>query len=605
MPKKKRRKLRLTARFYIIMLLLIVVVVLGVFVMMPEKDDDDSISHIGMGTPLPTIEPGNVDQTPNQGEENPPEATPTATPLPLPSPIALPNPRSGFAGTLPSDFGLQTAMQLDGKEVSSYQSPYDLTFPNPEEYTQLEGVITFRGNTYRDDPTYGNAGKVTQKKLTLEWTTSIPGSIAKSNPNDGSWFGCGWTGQPLIVRWPQATKNIMNLYDGKKNKNGLVEIVYATENSYIYFLDLDDGSATRDRINSRWTLKGAGSLDPRGYPLLYVGAGDAGPNGPAENMIISLIDGKKLYSYGAKDPFSIRSFFAFDPATLVHVDSDTITYASECGIIYQFKLNTQYDEAAGTISIKPDNILKWRYSTKRTRNNGTKDYWLGFESSPVMFRNFMYVADNAGNLFCIDINTMETVWMQDVMDDTNCSPVLDVNEQTGEARIYIGTSLHWTANSSNTGMIPFWCIDALTGEIIWKDEGYRCTRSSVSGGIQDTAALGKNKLDDLVYVAYAMTTETPTRGILVAYNKSNGNKVWTANLDAYSWSSPLILYDENGYGYVIEFDSAGKMYLFDGRTGQLLDKLQLEGNFEASAAAFGNRIVIGSRASKIYCISLG
>lgn len=80
-----------------------------------------------------------------------------------------------------------------------------------------------------------------------------------------------------------------------------------------------------------------------------------------------------------------------------------MTYASECGVIYQFKLNTRYDESAGTISIDPSNMLKWRYTTERTRSHGTSSYWLGFEASPIIWRNYMYVPDNAGNLFCIDI----------------------------------------------------------------------------------------------------------------------------------------------------------------------------------------------------------
>ena len=64
------------------------------------------------------------------------------------------------------------------------------------------------------------------------------------------------------------------------------------------------------------------------------------------------------------------------------------------------------------------------------------------------------------------------------------------------------------------------------------------------------------------------------------------------------------MYDENGDGYLVTFDAGGTMYLLDARTGVLLDSLQLEGNFEASPAAFGNTIVIGTRASKIYGIKL-
>ena len=105
---------------------------------------------------------------------------------------------------------------------------------------------------------------------------------------------------------------------------------------------------------------------------------------------------KKLFSYGGSDSFSLRSFKAFDGSTIVHGPTDTVTYASECGVIYQFKLNTRYDESAGTISIDPSNMLKWRYTTERTRSHGTSSYWLGFEASPIIWRNYMYVPDNAG-----------------------------------------------------------------------------------------------------------------------------------------------------------------------------------------------------------------
>lgn len=580
---KKRRRRRVTPKFFLFLLILLVIILLGIFLIVSCSKNRETPS----GDPL-NVDPsasGNTLQT----------VEPTQTPVPLPDPTST-------TSTHPDTFGLQTEMEKNSQRISTHLWNADLTFPDAENYTSMEGIVTFRGNNYRNDPTYGTAGTVSEKKLELVWTKEIRGSISKSG--DGTWFGCGWTGQPLIVRWDEQTKKNMNIYEEKKQKNDLVEIVYATENSNIYFLDLEDGSFTRDKISGGWTFKGAGSLDPRGYPLLYVGAGDAGPNGAARNMIFSLIDGKMLYSYGADDPFAKRSFSAFDPASLIHAQSDTLTYAAENGIVYQMKLNTNYDAQNGTISINPSDTVKMRYSTSRSREGGTSSYWLGFESSPVIWRHYMYVSDNAGNLFCIDINTLEVVWMQDVMDDTNCSPVFEINEETGEASIYIGTSLHWTVDSNNYGYIPFWRIDALTGEIVWKDEGYRCTRSSVSGGIQDTAALGKNNLSDLVYVAYAMTVDTETRGVLVAYYKENGEKAWVKELGSYSWSSPLIIYDDNGDGYIVECTSAGRMYLFDGRTGEKLDMLELEGNFEASPAAFGDTIVIGTRAEKIYGVKI-
>lgn len=52
----------------------------------------------------------------------------------------------------------------------------------------------------------------------------------------------------------------------------LVEVIYAALDGYIYFLDLDTGEPTRDALWLGYTFKGSGSLDPRGYPILYVGS---------------------------------------------------------------------------------------------------------------------------------------------------------------------------------------------------------------------------------------------------------------------------------------------------------------------------------------------
>ena len=44
--------------------------------------------------------------------------------------------------------------------------------------------------------------------------------------------------------------------------------------------------------------------------------------------------------------------------------------------------------------------------------------------------------------------------MQDVLDDTNCTPIFEIDESTGEAAIYLGTSTHWTADQNEIAQIP-------------------------------------------------------------------------------------------------------------------------------------------------------
>ena len=60
----------------------------------------------------------------------------------------------------------------------------------------------------------------------------------------------------------------MNMYDWAKQKEGLVEVILATMDGNVYFLDSGDGGTpTRDKLVIGMPFKGAGSLDPRGYPI--------------------------------------------------------------------------------------------------------------------------------------------------------------------------------------------------------------------------------------------------------------------------------------------------------------------------------------------------
>jgi len=64
----------------------------------------------------------------------------------------------------------------------------------------------------------------------------------------------------------------MNLFQDKKDKM-ISRKSYMPLGRKIYFLDLDDGSYTRNPINVGAPLKGSVTVDPRGYPLLYSGQG--------------------------------------------------------------------------------------------------------------------------------------------------------------------------------------------------------------------------------------------------------------------------------------------------------------------------------------------
>lgn len=498
------------------------------------------------------------------------------------------------ADSAPKNWGITWQIFQDGTRVDSYTRPEAISFGEPDSYFSLPGIATFRGNNYRNSTTYGTAS-VTQKTLSLDWT-SATGVL-----EGASWSGSGWTGQPLIVQWDEQTKAVMNLYPEKKTKAELVEVVYATLDGHIYFLDLDDGSYTREPINVGQCFKGAGSLDPRGYPLLYVGSGDVSSGGKRPRMyIISLIDGSILYEYGNEDILSLRrdndKWCAFDSAPLVHGETDTLIWPGESGILYTMTLNTQYDPAAGTIRVAPDHMVTTRYDTGRS---GKDAYWYGYEASVNIVENYLYVSENGGMFFCVDLNTMELVWAQDTKDDSNCSPVF---ERTAEDAgfVYTAPSLHWTRDENLQGSISLYKLDAVTGRILWEKPYAVHTVDGVSGGVQSTPLLGKtgSSLEGLILYTISRTPDVGN-GLLVALDTQTGSEVWRMNMDFYAWSSPVAVYGQDGTGYVVVCDSNGTAFFLDGATGQLLDQEYLGGLVEATPAVYEDMLVVGTRTQQI------
>ena len=541
----------------------------------------------------PPADSGTVVNTDAPASDSPaPDTTPEPTPSPTPEPF---EPHS-VDSTAEANFLQSTDIMVDGEMFEGeYEDDTGIYFGYPEEYSSLPGVITFRGNNFRDSAAYGTAN-ITQKKFGGSWTA---GTGSLTAPNGTFWSGNGWTGQPLIAEWPKETHQIMNMYDWAKEAETLVEVVYPSMDGYIYFYELQTGKATRDALNLGYTFKGTGTLDPRGYPLLCVGSGYDSYKGTSHVFLVSLIDFSVLYEFGANDGFAHRAWSMYDSAPLIDADTDKLIYCGENGVIYIITLGTEYDEEAGTISVNPTRAAKWRYMSNRFASTG--QFWLGFEASPVIWQSHMIVPDNGGNLICLDLNTLTVDWVQDTLDDTNCTPVLEIED--GHPYIYASTSYHLGWRSWMTADVPVWKIDAETGEIVWQ-VSYTCySVEELSGGTQGSIAVGKHNVSDLVYVPIARTPSA-SGGKLVALDKETGEEVWVMETQVYSWSTPTLVYDQNGDGYILYCTTGHYLYLLDARTGEILDSRNLGGLFEASPAVYGNWLVVGHRNGSIYGIEL-
>jgi len=445
-------------------------------------------------------------------------------------------------------------------------------------------VAGFHGGNHRTGANYGTAN-IVEGKITQLSKTNVATFI-----EDPDWSGCGWTGQPLVAQWDAETRAIMNLYEDKKEKDGLVEAVYAKLDGYIHFVDMEDGSATRDPVYIGSVFKGSGALDPRGYPILYLGAGLSVGSAPQCIYAVSLIDGTILYKLSGAHKDAHRYWYGFDGGPLVDAETDTLIWGGENALIYTIKLNTQYDKAAGTLTMNPDEPVVSIYTSKYSR--GAR--YSGYESSLVAADQYLFLGDNSGLMQCVDVNTMELKWVQDLQDDINATPLLEwISEE--ECYLYAAPSVDY-----NGGNISIYKLNALNGEILWTYDAKCINDSAFPGGVMGSPLLGKAGANMEGMVIFCIgRTPTYRSAQIIAFDKETGDILWQQEAGNNVWSSPVALYTDDGKGYIFLADISGTCYLLNGENGEIVDTLHLKRTVESSPVAFGNKVLLGTRPAMV------
>lgn len=450
------------------------------------------------------------------------------------------------------------------------------------KFESVEGVTTFRGGPYRDKPSIGFLIS-RPKSLKVKWLFSTA--------HDRSWGGgAGWTGQPLVIKWPDSTRNRMNLFPSPKAKEGFTEVVLGSLDGKIYFIDLETGKASRPAINIQNPIKGTLTIDPRGWPLLYAGQGISN-TGEFGIRIFSLIDQKKLFFLNGRDPFAYRAWSAFDSSPLINPESDNLFVGGENGVVYALSLNSRW--SAGYVSVAP--------SVSRYRYQAVANHMQGIESSLVGWHDRIFFSDNNGFIQSMDVKTMTPIWITKNPDDTDATLVLE--EEAACPVLYTGNEVDM---QGARGFAYVRKLNGLTGAILWEQK-FDChtIRGShpLNGGMLSTPVLGKQKGNGLAIFCLSRYKEM-NKGLLVGLDKSTGQKIWETKIDHYAWSSPLDIYDKEGNMYIFLADAGGDVMLFDGLTGALIYKTKIVDLFEASPVAFGNKIIIPSRPRDIFCLEI-
>lgn len=618
--RRKKKRFRMQARFFFVLIVIVGVVLIVLLLVKRLGAETGEAEEDTTPTPVPTA---------------------TAPPTPTPKPaLAADVTVLRQEGANPSKFGISGNIRIGNDDQNSYSRSNQISFGRDIEYTSVAGVLTFGGNNYRNSFAYGSVS-VSEKRLREKWSQNV-GAL-------GGWSGTGWTGQPLIVRWPDEVKPFLGIADSFKQTENFTEVIYPTMDGTIYFIDLESGKKTRDPIATGIVMKGTACIDPRGYPLLFVGQGipveNDKKNLTASVRVYSLITNQEIDSFGGFDYFSMRSWQAYDGSPIL--SDDTLVYGGENGILYTVKLNASFDVTTGELAFKPEKLVKMRYSGNGySKSDGEGSRWYGIESSVSAFRNFVYFTDNGGRLLCVDLNSMTIKFVVDVTDESDSSVVIEESYEENTIYLYTGSQVKIANGDLGAGYGYSYHrkINGLTGTVVWEKK-WPCSigDTSASGGTLATPHVGRGQISNLVIHAMSFaalsgtsyTSQTPSPetgepaesaggmpaanengsytlgGRIVAYDKTSGEIAWAIEQGNDYWASPVVVYDAYGHAYLIQCDRGGIVTLYDASNGTLLTTLDLGSRIDSTPAVYNNMLIVGTRgkggsgkAAKISAVSI-
>ena len=427
------------------------------------------------------------------------------------------------------------------------------------------GVAAFRNDAFRRNASFGTVTR--PDTLKVLWRTETGGGQV--------------SGQPAIVKWSVQVRTLSNLYAEKLDKSGLREVILACGDGVIRFLDADDGTPTRDPLETGVPMTGTPSLHPLGFPYMTAGRrmeeveARTGRNGLLQYNL-----------YNAQEiPGDLALTGSFGTSSLIDRTSNTVVSAGGNGLLCLTSLNTEFDYASGILEVRPSSAVL---------SSGAE-----IASAHAMYDRFVFYADLDGVLRCVDTDTLTPVWAAETGDAVLAAVALDQPENSETLDLYTANVLHAREN----GDAQIRRVNALDGTEIW------CTGIGVDrapegepdAGCAASPVIGENGLRDLVYYTVNglngegrnfLGIPEEAGSSVVALEKETGRVRWARGLAGACVSSPVAVYDEDGNGWIVQCTENGTIVLLEGLTGSETASLALDGRIEASPAVYRCLLVV-------------
>ena len=463
-----------------------------------------------------------------------------------------------------------TVYTASGPVEDYRRGPKELVeMPAGEDYTRLRfGVLTFRGNAFRRNASAGTVPTPSSLNVIWEAETGFP----------------EWTGQPVIIKWSAEVRADSDLYEEKKNKPALKEVVVPCADGSLFFCDLEDGQPTRGILPLGAPAAGTACASPSGLPYLGTAVRSDAPAYRQYNLYTQEELAALPETSGAGPD---RVLFG---SPVIDRISDTLITAGDDGLLYLVSFNTYFSWQDAEYRIAPS------VTAMKSIAAGEDESLTAVRSPVAVYNRYVFYADMAGILRCVDTNTLSPVWMAENGDSVVSAVALDL--QGDELALYAATVL----NIRESGAAQARRFNALNGEETWcLDIGVDRRGDGTYAGFAASPMIGTGGLDDLAFFTVTGLNEEgrgtlglpgDTEAAVIALEKKTGAVRWARPFTDRCVSSPVGIYGEDGNGWIIQCTERGTVVLLDGLTGVETASLAVDGQILASPAVYSNIMVI-------------
>ncbi len=426
----------------------------------------------------------------------------------------------------------------------------------------VEGLLTFRGNPTRNY--YGQGPVPVAPKVVWQYPGAAMCSLSEDRGETTQWCGNGWTGEPAVFE-----------------REGRTWVVFGAYDRAVHFVDGNTGQDIIPPFPTGDIIKGSVSVDPDGFPLVYIGSRDA----YFRVIAFDRPEPTELWKLHAKDVSPTMWNDDWDGSGLVL--NDYLFEGGENSQIHIVKLNRARG-ADGLVTVAPD--LVWNapgWDDELIASAGSE---VSIENSVAISGNTLYFSNSGGLVQGWDISGLLAgtglptrtfrFWTGD---DTDASIVID------ELGFLYGGSEWERQNAQGKAVGQMWKLNPQLPDapLVWSQHDEFGGKSGVFGtpGIYN---------DLIVYTTYS--------GRVVGMDRNTGAIRWEKKLAAPVMGSPAIV-----DGKMIIGDCAGNLHAYD-VSNTLIDppevwSVPLGSCIEATPAIWKGRIYVGTRGGLAYALA--